>query len=253
MSVGKFLLVALRPADGAGKAEYQDFLDSTGLEPSQLDLFTVDSVRASLPELTSYDGVFVGGSPFNITDLEHSNLQKYSHDVLYDVLSSPVPALLICYGASYTAFTSGGLVDLKNGELAGPTRVELTAAAADDPLASVLPSKFFALTGHKESVAELPHQATLLATGPTCPVQMYSIGPNNWVTQFHPEMNAAGLLRRMSFYTDAGYFDPEEVDAIRAIVSAADLQAVATIIPRFMSICTHAATPSALTVQSSSQ
>ena len=59
MSVGKFLLVALRPADGAGQAEYQDFLDSTGLEPSQLDLFTIDAVGAKLPDLTSYDGVFV--------------------------------------------------------------------------------------------------------------------------------------------------------------------------------------------------
>ncbi|WP_246821850.1 hypothetical protein [Corynebacterium sp. HMSC072B08] len=142
MSVGKFLLVALRPADGAGQAEYQDFLDSTGLEPSQLDLFTIDAVGAKLPDLTSYDGVFVGGSPFNITDLEHSGLQKYSHDVLYDVLRSPVPALLICYGASYTAFTSGGLVNLRHGEVAGSTRVELTEAATQDPIASVLPPVF---------------------------------------------------------------------------------------------------------------
>ncbi|OHQ77394.1 glutamine amidotransferase [Corynebacterium sp. HMSC073H12] len=249
MSVGRFLLVALRPADGAGQAEYQDFLDSTGLEPSQLDLFTIDAVGAKLPDLTSYDGVFVGGSPFNVTDLEHSGLQKYSHDVLYDVLRSPVPALLICYGASYTAFTSGGLVNLCHGEVAGSTRVELTEAATQDPIASVLPPAFYALTGHKESVAELPNHATLLATGPTCPVQMYSIGSNNWVTQFHPEMNANGLLRRMSFYTDVGYFDPEEVDAIRLKVSDVDLQAVASIIPRFMHVCTHAANPSMLMVQ----
>ena len=249
MSVGKFLLVALRPADEAGQAEYQDFLESTGLEPSQLDLFTVDAVGAELPKLTDYDGVFVGGSPFNVTDLEHSDLQKYSHDVLYDVLRSPVPALLICYGASYTAFTSGGLVNLSHGESAGTTRVELTEAAKEDPVASALPPVFYALTGHKESVAELPLHATLLATGPTCPVQMYSIGSNNWVTQFHPEMNAHGLLRRMSFYTDAGYFNPEEVDAIQTIVSDIDLRAVASIIPRFMHVCTHAPNPSLLTVQ----
>lgn len=141
------------------------------------------------------------------------------------------------------------MVNLRHGEVAGSTRVELTEAATQDPIASVLPPVFYALTGHKESVAELPNHATLLATGPTCPVQMYSIGSNNWVTQFHPEMNANGLLRRMSFYTDVGYFDPLEVDAIRLKVSDVDLQAVSSIIPRFMHVCTHAANPSLLLVQ----
>lgn len=239
MNVGKFLLVALRPADGAGQAEYQDFLEATGLGRESLDLFTIDSVDAQLPDLTSYNGVFVGGSPFNITDWDHCSLQKHSHDLLYDVLMSPVPTMLICYGASYTAFTFGGLVDLNGGEVAGKTRVELTAAAASDPIASALPETFYALTGHKESVAELPAGATLLASGPTCAVQMYSIGSNNWVMQFHPEMNAHGLLRRMSFYTDNGYFEPAEVGAIRAIVEDVDLSAVATIIPRFMDVCLH--------------
>lgn len=239
MKVGKFLLVALRPADGAGQAEYLDFLEATGLDSDALDLFTIDSVDAQLPNLTSYNGVFVGGSPFNITDWEHCSLQKHSHDLLYDVLTSAVPTMLVCYGASYTAFTFGGLINHESGEVAGKTRVELTEAAKTDPIASSLPSSFYALTGHKESVAELPTGATLLATGPTCPVQMYSIGSNNWVMQFHPEMNARGLLRRMSFYTESGYFDPNEVDVIRAIIEDIDLTAVSSIIPRFMDVCMH--------------
>lgn len=243
MSAAKFLLVALRPADGAGQAEYQDFLAATGLAPDQLDLCTIDSETTPLPELRGYAGILVGGSPFNITDWSHSPLQKHSHDVLYDVLSSPVPSMLICYGASFTAFTFGGLVDLRGGEVAGTTRVELTPAAANDPIASVLPPVFSALTGHKEAVAELPAHATLLATGPTCPVQMYSIGFNNWVTQFHPEMDAHGLLRRMSFYTEDGYFNPEQVDSIRVAAKNADLQAVATILPRFVQVCCNTDNP----------
>ena len=181
-------MVALRPADGAGQAEYLDFQEATGLSPEKLELFTIDSTTATLPNLDDYDGIFVGGSPFNVTDLEHSELQKHSHDLMYEVLSSPVPALFTCYGASFTAFTFGGLVNRDYGESAGPTVVELTEAAARDRLAADLPSTFHALTGHKEAIAVLPENAVLLASGPTCPVQMYSIGSNNWITQFHPEL-----------------------------------------------------------------
>lgn len=234
MKTGKFLLVALRPADGAGRAEYLDFLEASGLEKEELDLLTVARPDTVLPDLGEYAGVFVGGSPFNVTDLEHSDLQKHSHDLLYQVLSSSVPALFTCYGASYTAFTFGGLVNRDFGEKAGVSRVELTNAAQLDPVAQVLPPSFGALTGHKESVANLPRHASLLASGPTCPVQMYSIGSRNWVTQFHPEMNAAGLLRRMSFYANDGYFLPEEVEEIKRTIEAADLSGVALIIPRFV-------------------
>nr|WP_120492513.1 glutamine amidotransferase [Corynebacterium lactis] len=237
MSTGRFLLVALRPADGAGQAEYLDFLEAAGLTRHTLDLLTVDRIDTKLPDLSDYDGVFVGGSPFNVTDLEHSDVQKHAHDLMYEVLTDPTPALFTCYGASYTAFTFGGVVNRENGETAGVSVVELTEGAVTDPLAKSLPRTFGALTGHKESVSVLPRHATLLATGPTCPVQMYTIGSNNWVTQFHPEMDAAGLLRRMSFYASDGYFEPDEVAAIKARIEAEDLSGVRSIVPRFVELC----------------
>lgn len=226
-------MVALRPADGAGQAEYLDFQEATGLSPEKLELFTIDSTTATLPNLDDYDGIFVGGSPFNVTDLEHSELQKHSHDLMYEVLSSPVPALFTCYGASFTAFTFGGLVNRDYGESAGPTVVELTEAAARDRLAADLPSTFHALTGHKEAIAVLPENAVLLASGPTCPVQMYSIGSNNWITQFHPELSAAGFMRRLMFYKHDGYFKESEIEEIRQRAYAQDLSGAALIVSRF--------------------
>lgn len=237
MNGGRFLLVAMRDGGEVQHAEYEDFLISSGLTTQQLDHFPICSTEAELPNLQQYDGVFVGGSPFNVTDLEHTDLQKHSHDLLYSILKSSVPALFTCYGTSYTAFTFGGLVTRKYGERAGITDVTLTANAASDPVVSSLPNDFAAVTGHKEAVVELPEDAVLLATGSMCPIQMYRI-KNNWITQFHPEMDADRILRRMSFYANDGYFKAEELAEIDEQVHSVDLSFVETIIPNFVKFCT---------------
>lgn len=237
MTDGRFLLVATRDCADAAQAEYLDFLEASQLREHQLDHCKITSAHTRLPDLNAYDGIFVGGSPFNITDWEHCNVQKHAHRLMFDVLDSATPSFFTCFGASFTAFSLGGLVDRVHGEEAGTSRVQLTAAAAADPIASRLNSEFWALTGHKESVAELPRNAVLLATGPTCPVQMYRVRSNNWVTQFHPEMNAEGLLRRMSFYVNDGYFAASEFEAIGRKVRQTDLSVASSIVPAFVEYC----------------
>lgn len=237
MNDGRFLLVATRDSADAAHAEYLDFLESSGLSESQLSHCRITSASDVLPDLGGFDGIFVGGSPFNITDWEHCEVQKHAHRLMFEVLNSATPSFFTCFGASFTAFSLGGLVDRVHGEVAGTSKVQLTEAAAADPIASRLSSKFLALTGHKESVAKLPDDAVLLATGPTCPVQMYRVRSNNWVTQFHPEMNAEGLLRRMSFYVNDGYFAESEFEEIARTVRRADLSVSESIVPAFVEYC----------------
>ena len=234
---GRFLLVALRDGDDVAVAEYEDFLRGTRLSKDRLIHHPITSTTDVLPDLTGVDGVFVGGSPFNVTDLVHSELQKHVHDQLYDLLVSPVPTLMLCYGNSFAAFAGGGRVDRSHPERVGVSEVNLTDAAADDPIVGKLARSFKGLTGHKESVVELPEGAVLLATGPTCPVQAYRANRSTWVTQFHPEMDAEGIIRRMGFYMDAGYFKPEEVEEISGIVRATDLGPAEQILHHFMDYC----------------
>lgn len=234
---GRFLLLGLRDGEEAAAAEYADFLQATGLPEDRLDYHRILSTDDGLPNLAAYDGVFAGGSPFNVTDLEHPPLQKHVHDLLYRVVRSPVPALLVCYGSSYAAFDGRGRVDRANGERAGLSRVVLTDAAAADPVFGNLPLEFNAATGHKESVAELPPGATLMATGPTCPVQAYRVNRTTWVTQFHPEMDADGLIRRMMFYVDDGYFDMGEVEEIDRLTHEDGLTDGAALCASFMAHC----------------
>jgi GMP synthase (glutamine-hydrolysing) len=60
----------------------------------------------------------------------------------------------------------------------------------------------------------------MLATGTLCPVQMYRVGANIYVTQFHPELDADDLTARMRIYQHAGYFDPSELEDLIAMAYA---------------------------------
>ena len=79
-----------------------------------------------------------------------------------------------------------------------------------------LPEEFDAFTGHKEAVSELPEHAVLLASSAACPVQAFRVGANVYATQFHPELDVAGLCTRVDVYKHAGYFEPDQADELKA-------------------------------------
>lgn len=237
-----YLLVAPRPGVDVTQAELADFtraLDRTVPEygPIDLDHHVIDSETATLPDLSAYDGVLVGGSPFNVTDLFHTSTQKHVQSLMVQILQSEVPSLFICFGSGFCTWTMGGRVDRSHGESASVSTVELTEAAKTDPLCRDLPQTFHVLTGHVESVAEIADSAVVLGTGPTCPVQFYRVNHNTWATQFHPELDAEGFARRMAFYSDHGYYNPESAEAIVASAKAADLSPVAGIFTGFRRFC----------------
>jgi GMP synthase (glutamine-hydrolysing) len=86
-----------------------------------------------------------------------------------------------------------------------------------------LPAEFDAFTGHKEAVSELPGHAVLLASSAGCPVQAFRVGAHGYATQFHPELDAAGMSTRVDVYKDAGYFDPSEADRIKALAWSSEI------------------------------
>ncbi|WP_260432350.1 glutamine amidotransferase-related protein [Corynebacterium bovis] len=175
--------------------------------------------------LDGADGVIVGGSPFTVTAPLDDTWQPLVSRRLVDlVTTAPVPVFLACYGASLLADSLGGDVVRTHPEQAGLSTVHLTDAAREDPVCAGLPPTFGALTGHTENVGRVPDGAVVLATGPTCPIQLYRWGDRVWTSQFHPEMDGAGMVRRMAFYPDHGYFDAGAGDeiaaALRPVVAA---------------------------------
>jgi GMP synthase (glutamine-hydrolysing) len=47
-------------------------------------------------------------------------------------------------------------------------------------------------------------------------VQAFRIGSHVYATQFHPELDVAGLCTRIDVYKHAGYFEPEQAGELKA-------------------------------------
>jgi len=88
-------------------------------------------------------------------------------------------------------------------------------------------------TAHKESAADTPPGAVLLATNEVCPVQAYRVGTHLYAAQFHPEPTPRDFADRMTFYRTTGYFDPDEFDAVQQQVLAASVTEGAALLRRF--------------------
>ena len=110
----------------------------------------------------------------------------------------------------------------------------MTAAGRADPLFGALPAVFDAFVGHKEAVRVPPPDAVVLATSSACPVQAFRIGANVYATQFHPELDVPGIETRIDVYRDAGYFAPDEVEALLARVRSADVTSAPDVLRGFV-------------------
>ena len=58
------------------------------------------------------------------------------------------------------------------------------------------------------------------ASSPACPVQAFRVGSRVYATQFHPELDIEGLATRIEIYRYAGYFPPDQADAVLAAARA---------------------------------
>ena len=221
-----FVLLATRAEDEAADGEYAAFLRVTGLTEAQLRRVRLEA--APMPDLDLDDvaGILVGGSPFTASDPDgqKSAVQLRVEAELAALLDRVVPAdkpfFGACYGIGTLGLHQGGVVDRTHGEPVSCVPVTLTPAGRADPVLAGMPEVFDALVGHKEACRVLPPSAVLLASSPTCPVQMFRVGRNVYATQFHPELDVAGLVTRARVYQHAGYFPPAELDELVARVSA---------------------------------
>ena len=126
------------------------------------------------------------------------------------------PFLGACYGVGTLGVHLGAPIDRTYSEPIGVVPVTLSDAGASDPILAGLPPTFNAFVGHKEAIRSLPDSATLLASSPTCPVQVFRVGANVYATQFHPELDVDGIILRIHAYANHGYFAPDELEATLA-------------------------------------
>jgi GMP synthase (glutamine-hydrolysing) len=218
--VKPFLLLAIRAEDAAADNEYDSFLTLARLGEGELRRFRLEQRPLGDIDLGDWSGIIVGGGPFNFSDPEElktpvqRRVEADLSGLLDRVVSADFPFLGACYGVGALGRHQGAVIDRRFSEVPGTVEITLTPPGRRDALLGELPATFQAFTGHKEAVSRLPGHAVLLASSAACPVQAFRVGANVYATQFHPELDVAGLCTRIEVYKHAGYFDPDQAEEI---------------------------------------
>jgi GMP synthase-like glutamine amidotransferase len=136
--------------------------------------------------LDAYGAVLVfGGAMHADQDLHHPWLRE-ENLFLQRLLDIHTPLLGICLGAQLLAKAANASVHPASDFEIGWHPVELTDAAADDPVLGALPERFDAFQWHYYT-HDVPAGAVELARSAIC-TQAFRLGRNAWGVQFHPEV-----------------------------------------------------------------
>ena len=241
-TVKAFLFLAIRAEDVAADAEYAAMLRCSGLDERQLRRVRLEQTTLDPVNLDHWSGIILGGGPFQASDPESAKSatqRRVEADLaalLDHVVQHDFPFLGCCYGIGTLGRHQGAVVDRTYGEQLGGTFIELTAEGWRDPLLQVAGSPFGAFLGHKEAIRKLPPHAVLLASSPLCPVQAFRVGTRVYATQFHPELDLAGLATRIQVYRYAGYFPPDQADAVLAAARASGVTETPNLLSRFVEL-----------------
>lgn len=222
-----FVLLATRAEDVPADEEYALFLRYTGLDERDLVRVRLEAEPMPRFDLDAISGIFVGGGPFNASDpaeaksaVQH-RVEAEFQTLLDEVVARDFPFLGACYGVGTLGVHQGAVIDRTYPEPISVVPVTLTEEGVSDPLLADLPREFSAFVGHKEAITVLPSSATLLASSPDCPVQMFRVGANVYATQFHPELDVDGITTRIHAYAGYGYFAADELELTLAAVRRA--------------------------------
>jgi GMP synthase (glutamine-hydrolysing) len=139
--------------------------------------------------LDAYGGVLVFGGAMHADQDRHHPWLREENFFLQRLLDLQTPVLGICLGAQLLAKAACASVHPADEFEIGWHPVELTDAAADDPVLGQLPERFDSFQWHYYTY-DVPAGAIELARSRIC-TQAYRLGDNAWGVQFHPEVTLA--------------------------------------------------------------
>jgi GMP synthase (glutamine-hydrolysing) len=240
--VKPFLLLAIRAEDVAADDEYAAMLRFSGLDEKRLRRFRMEQAELGAIDLDQWSGIILGGGPYQASDAEDTKsvtqrrVEAELSALLDEVVERDFPFLGACYGIGTLGRHQGAVVDRTFHEPIGGIQIKLTDAGEQDPLFRHAGSQFGAYVGHKEAISKLPAHAVTLAYSESCPVQAFRVGTRIYATQFHPELDLDGLATRVEVYKYAGYFEPDEANAVMAAARASGVTEVPNILEGFVEL-----------------
>lgn len=238
----RFLMLTTRDNDDLALRERAAILNFSGLDEDELAWIRLE--KDPLPQINFryWDGIILCGSrydagaPQSEKSLRQREIENDLDHLLGQIIVRDFPFLGICYGMGLLSNHLGGTIDRSHGEAIGAANLTLTQEGSRDPLLSDLPMRFQAYVGHHEGIGKLAPGMTTLVSGGSCPVQMIRVGSNVFATQFHPELDLEGIMFRIDFFADAGYYDPAERDLVEQRVLGVDTNPAHSILRNFVQI-----------------
>jgi GMP synthase (glutamine-hydrolysing) len=168
----------------------------------ELEEWSIARAPAPRGPLEAYDAAIVFGGSMHADEEETHPWLRGEKELLRRFLAAGTPVLGVCLGGQLVAHAAGAWVGRASEPEIGWHEVELTAAAASDPVFARLPRRFQALQWHYYAF-DVPAGGVELARSPLCS-QAFRLGKLAWGVQFHPEVTLAMVEQWLE--------EPEEVD-----------------------------------------
>jgi GMP synthase (glutamine-hydrolysing) len=202
----RLLLLQIRHDPRVRQEEYDSFVRYCRLKPGDIDVLNVfDTPSFGAEVLQGYDALLVGGaSEASVLEPENYPAVPYCVELLRHCMQVDFPVFASCFGFQLAVLALGGEIirDQANFEM-GSLPISLRAAAADDLLFHDVPDGFHAIAVHRERSVLCPPGAIDLAYTEPCCHAFKVEGKRFWACQFHPEVDRATLVARLTIYKDA--------------------------------------------------
>jgi GMP synthase (glutamine-hydrolysing) len=159
--------------------------------------------------IETYGAVLVFGGAMHADQDERHPWLREEDGFLRELLGLGVPTLGVCLGAQLIAKATDAEVRRADEPEIGWYEVELTDAAADDPIFAQLPGRFPAFEWHSYTY-DVPEAAVELARSRVC-TQAFRLGDAVWGVQFHPEVTGEQVA---SWLSSDGANERVDVEAV---------------------------------------
>ena len=188
----------------APPARVGNWLAAAGVDVDVLELCNGAQVPTKLP--AEYDGLMPLGGGMSAMDDHLADWLKPERELLAEAVAAGYPVLGLCLGGQLLAAATGGDVWPGGVPEVGICPIELSEAAASDPLFATLSPDPVVPQFHRDGIFTAPPDSVVLASSPQYPVQAFRIGSSAWGLQFHPEIDGETI----------GPWLVDEADIVRA-------------------------------------
>jgi GMP synthase (glutamine-hydrolysing) len=201
----RILLLQIRDEPRVRREEHASFAGQAKLAPEQIDVLNAfDTPRFPADAADDYDALFVGGaSEASVLEPETYEFVPYGCALLRHARDSGQPVFASCFGFQLAVIAFGGRIirDARDFEM-GTLPIRLAEEAASDPILRDTPDGFLAVSVHRERSLEAPEGCLTLAYTEACCHIFRVPGKPFWAFQFHPEVDRATLIERLTVFKE---------------------------------------------------